>query len=115
MTPIQAPWDRKVRAGDFRAILDRLEGGKEVPDDFVCNGNTFVPDDYSKLHPRFADTTAAGIVHDWDFTVGGGWREFKAANQRYYRNLRKVGLNFVMASLRCAAVHVGVLHFNWRR
>ena len=38
---LEAPWDKDVRAGDYRAVLNTLEGGKEVPDSFVCNGNTF--------------------------------------------------------------------------
>ena len=112
---IQAPWDKPVRAGDLRRPLSRLEGGDEVPDEFISNGNTLVPDNYSKLHPRFADTTAAGIVHDWDFHVGGGLRAFFKANARYRRNLRALGFNAPMAALRFTAVNLGVLHFNWRR
>jgi hypothetical protein len=112
---IQAPWDKPVRAGDLRRPLSRLEGGDEVPDEFISNGNTLVPDNYSKLHPRFADTTAAGIVHDWDFHVGGGFRDFHAANKRYYRNLRRLRFNPVMAFARTTAVSTfGVFFFNWK-
>ena len=113
MSPIQAPWDRTVLARDYRAVLDTLEGGKDVPDEFICNGNTFVPDDYSRLASGFADTTAAGIVHDFDFNIGGGWREFRAANARYRRNLIRLGLNRPMAWARWVGVSCGVLHFNW--
>ena len=74
-----------------------------------------MPDDYSKLHPRFADTTAAGIEHDWSFHVGGGWREFFKSNARYRRNLRRLSLNPVMAGIRFVGVTFGVLHFNWRK
>lgn len=114
MAPIEAPWDFSVVASDYRAVLDGLEGGRAVPNSFVSNANTFVPDDYSKLHPSFANTTAAGIIHDWDYFVGGGWRAFFAANARYRRNLRRLGLNPVMTAVRFTGVSFAVLHFNWR-
>jgi len=107
-----APWDKTVVARDFRAVLDTLEGGKSVPDSFECNGNTFVPEQYFNL----TVTTPAGIIHDWDYNVGGMWQEFRAANARYYRNLRALGFRSPFAWLRWAAVSsVGAMHFNWER
>jgi len=109
MSPLQAPWDKEVLAADYRDKLQLMEGGDRVPDWFRCNGNTFVKDVYGKI-----DTTPAGIVHDWDFHVGGGWREFFEANARYRRNLRRCGLPRTLSLVRFLGVNCGVLHFNWR-
>lgn len=109
MSPLQAPWDDEVCAGDYRIELNRMEGGDRVPDAFVCNGNTFVKDTFGEC-----DTTPAGIVHDFDFAVGGGLRDFFAANARYRRNLIRCGFPRALAAVRWAGVTCGALHFNWR-
>ncbi len=110
MSPIQAPWDFTVRALDYRQVIDSLEGGCDVPDGFVCNGNSFVKDRFTALG---FDTTAAGIIHDWRFSQGGGWPAFRAANAEYRRNLIALGMPRFWARIRWAGVSAGVLHFNW--
>lgn len=111
MSPLQAPWDKSVIASDYRSVLDTLEGGKDVPNLFVCNGNTFVKDTFKRLG---FDTTAAGIIHDWRFSQGGDWRAFRHANDEYRRNLIALGMPPFWARVRWAGVSCGVLHFNWR-
>jgi len=105
-----APWDKNVRAGDYRAVLNQLEGGPEVPDSFECNGLTFVPDDY----PFLEDCTAVGIIHDWRWQVGGSWAEFRAGNSEIYRNLLARHFPKKLAWVRWLAVStIGIAFFTW--
>jgi hypothetical protein len=109
-------WDNTIRVRDILAdpVLSKtylgLERAHFIPVDFECNGCTCVAD---KL-PWTPDMALACVVHDYDFHVGGGVAEWRAANRRFYRNLRHLGVSRFDAVRRYVGVTVfSAPFFNW--
>ena len=83
--------------------------GPHPPADFESNGCSFVPDSYGDL-----DMCAPCHCHDYAYSLGGGWNEFRESNYWFRRNLRVAGAPRFLAWVRWAAVSVaGIPFFNW--
>lgn len=94
------------------AVFVALEGAARVPFSFHSNGCSFIPDDLPGcLSP---DKGPACHVHDWDYNLGGNLSDFRTANRRFYRNLRKLGVSRLEAGVILAGVTLGgAPFFRW--